>query len=97
MQIYICLLYAQFSYFITLISFLFHKAPEDIGPRWDIDQAHWCADRYRDACPQELWHIQDKYYEPRNMSEDCLHLNIFAPNVCRFDIINHICDNLIIV
>ncbi|KAK2159032.1 hypothetical protein LSH36_160g05071 [Paralvinella palmiformis] len=65
----------------TVFNNLRFKAPEDIGPRWDIDQAHWCADRYRDACPQELWHLQDKYYDPRNMSEDCLHLNIFAPNI----------------
>ena len=36
---------------------------------------------FRDACPQELWHYQDEFYEPRNFSENCLHMNIFMPNV----------------
>jgi len=42
---------------------------------------NWDASYYRDACPQELFNYQHMYYTPRNMSEDCLHLNIFAPNV----------------
>ena len=42
---------------------------------------NWDASYYRDACPQELYNYQHMYYTPRNMSEDCLHLNIFAPNV----------------
>jgi len=42
---------------------------------------NWDASYYRDACPQELFNYQHLYYTMRNMSEDCLHLNIFAPNV----------------
>ena len=49
---------------------------------WGQGIRYWDASYYRHACPQEVWKISDKYYEPRNISEDCLHLNIFAPNVC---------------
>ncbi|ELU08011.1 hypothetical protein CAPTEDRAFT_93848 [Capitella teleta] len=57
------------------------KPPEDPGVGWDSGIRYWDAAYYRDACPQELWHIGDKYQYPRNTSEDCLHLNIFAPNL----------------
>ncbi len=68
-----------------LIVFLYFthylQPPEDPSFGWDFGLRYWCADYYRDACPQELWRLQDTFAEARNMSEDCLHLNIFAPNV----------------
>lgn len=57
------------------------KPPEDVGPNWDYGEPDWDASYYRDACPQELYRYQERYYTQRNMSEDCLHLNIFAPNL----------------
>lgn len=57
------------------------KPPQDPGPNWDMGVRNWDASYYRDACPQELFKYQDRYYTHRNMSEDCLHLNIFAPNL----------------
>ena len=57
------------------------QRPERPGPGWDMGIRKWDASFYRDACPQELWRIQEKFYEMKNTSEDCLHLNIFSPNV----------------
>ena len=56
------------------------KPPVDCNPGWDLGYREWDASFYRDACPQQLWH-NDRYNEPRNMSENCLHLNVFQPNV----------------
>ncbi|KAK2166900.1 hypothetical protein NP493_1299g00052 [Ridgeia piscesae] len=57
------------------------KRPERPGPGWDMGIRKWDASFYRDACPQELWRLQEKFYEMKNTSEDCLHLNIFSPNI----------------
>jgi carboxylesterase type B len=57
------------------------QKPVDPEVNWGLGIRYWDASYYRHACPQEMWKLDNRYYEPRNVSEDCLHLNIFAPNV----------------
>lgn len=66
----------------------------DVGPNWDMGIRNWDASYYRDACPQELYKYQERYYSHRNMSEDCLHLNIFAPNVSQSCRVGELCSRL---
>ncbi|CAH1773569.1 unnamed protein product [Owenia fusiformis] len=43
----------------------------------------WEAKSYPPACPQPLWYIKRDIpsFTNRNISEDCLYLNIFQPNI----------------
>ena len=65
---------------VTLLCFNL-QPPESPGEGWDLGIREWDASYYRPACPQEIWEFDDRFYEIRNQSEDCLHLNIFQPNV----------------
>ena len=46
----------------VLLCVLLQK-PEKPGPGWDMGIRKWDASFYRDACPQELWRLQEKFYE----------------------------------
>ena len=50
-------------------------------PRWG--GMYWDASYFRPACPQNLDEIRLDIpdYPSANVSEDCLYMNIFAPNV----------------
>ena len=50
-------------------------------PRWS--GMYWDASYFRPACPQDLTEIRTRIpdYPSANVSEDCLYMNIFAPNV----------------
>ena len=67
----------------TLLAFHL-QPPESPGEGWDLGIREWDASYYRPACPQEIWEFDDRFYEVRNQSEDCLHLNIFQPNVSSY-------------
>ncbi|KAL5014368.1 hypothetical protein ScPMuIL_008638 [Solemya velum] len=53
------------------------KKPED--PSWE---GVWDATYYRPACPQHMWYVRETVpkFSHDDMDEDCLYLNIFAPN-----------------
>ena len=70
----------KFWWFLINPLILF-QPPEKPGLHWDQQIEKWDASYQRDVCPQEIWKYDDYYYEPRNVSEDCLHVNIYSPNV----------------
>lgn len=54
-----------------------------IPPSWT---GTWDATYFRPACPQKLDYVQKDIptFTKANISEDCLYMNIFVPNVCSF-------------
>lgn len=57
------------------------QRPRD--PRWG---GYWDASYYRPACPQRVHEIKRDVpdFPKANISEDCLYMNVFAPNVSLF-------------
>ena len=58
-------------------------------PRWKLPDYEygqaWDATYFRPACPQRIEEIWKDIpsFPKKNISEDCLYMNIFAPNVSK--------------
>ncbi|GAB1609082.1 hypothetical protein Ahia01_001193600 [Argonauta hians] len=49
-------------------------------PEWD---GVWDATKQRPACPQSPWYVRETIPNFHEMDEDCLYMNIYAPNTTR--------------
>ena len=65
-------------YLIDLHTIYLYQKPD--RPFWE---GIWDAKAYKPACPQNLWYVRETVPNmgSANISEDCLYMNIFAPNV----------------
>ena len=64
-----------------LLLFCLPQLPKQ--PKWS---GTWDAKFFRPACPQDLTELRKDIpdFPAQNVSEDCLYLNIFVPNVSIF-------------